>query len=285
MAEITGNIDLGQWLSTMYSDYQAKSAKKDEMFGKGIGAIESYADIFKPGGAYGQGIEAMLDRGEKKAVAGGMQNLVSAGLANTTMPMHLGQTFQEEIGMPTRMRAEDTRMERLGGALGTMGQMYGSYDPVSPSGYGISNMATGGFSSLMSGRIADMQAQQDMRDSVAANQAGLASTRMFGGGASGGGSSRGVPNPYDIDKTTSYGGGIRGEGAGGITMPVFGGHRAGETAEQTYADKMRMYNERMALLQQPQKTGPVTSQPSVFNTPEQNEAMQSFPNPYNLSFL
>jgi hypothetical protein len=216
------NIDLGQWLGKMYTDYTGGRAKKDVMFGKGVSALESYADIFKPGGEYGAGVEAMIGRGEKKAVASGMQNLVSAGLANTTMPMHLAQTYEEEIGMPTRLRAEDTRMERLGGAMSSLGQMYAGYDPGSATAGDIAHMATGGFGTMMSGRLADMRMQQEMRDRQAANQAGLRSQQMFGGGAGsgsfggtgtsgGGGYTAGQDWGYgDVDTSNPYGGGNAG---------------------------------------------------------------------------
>ena len=128
------NIDINTWLGKMYQDFLGGQERKETMFGKSIEALGGYADIFRPGGEYGAGVEAMIGRGKKRAVAGGMQNLVSAGLAGTTMPMHLEQTFEEEVGMPTRLRAEDVRMERLGGALGSLGQMYASYDP------GVSDM-------------------------------------------------------------------------------------------------------------------------------------------------
>ena len=196
------NIDLGQWLGTMYSDYKAGRRRKESAFKTGVGALEDYADIFRSGGEYGAGIEAMIGRGEKKSVASGMQNLVSAGLSNTTMPMHLQQTYEEEVGMPTRMRAEDTRMERLGGALGSLGQMYASYDPGTASAGDIAHMATGGFGAMasaetdaerlrMQGIAQDNATRQAMRDSRARNQAGLRSQQMFGGGAGGGGSSGG----------------------------------------------------------------------------------------------
>ncbi len=215
------NIDLGQWLSRMYSDYTAGQGEKKAAFAKGVGALESYADIFRPGGEYGAGIETMIGRGEKKAVASGMQSLVSAGLSNTTMPMHLQQTYEEEIGMPTRMQAEDVRMERLGGALGSLGQMYASYDPGGATAGDIAHMATGGFGTMMQGRIADIQTQQQMRESRARNQAGLPSQQMFGGdagsdrggGTNGGGSDRGAgsdggyPNPF----TGNNGGGDAGK--------------------------------------------------------------------------
>ncbi len=214
---IIGDIDISKWLGTMYQDYTAGRERKETMFGKGVGALESYADIFRPGGTYGAGIEAMIGRGETKAVASGYQNLVSAGLANTTMPMHLQQTFQEEIGMPTRLRAEDTRMERLGGALGSLGQMYAGYDPGAATAGDIAHMATGGFGTMMSGRIADIQAQTA--------RAGLSSTRpgdtfdeMFGGGGGGsrgggGGAGAGGPSQFGLSGfTSSYSGAGGGRG-------------------------------------------------------------------------
>ena len=68
---------------------------------------------FEPGGAYGKGVEAALERGRKKAVAGGQQALVRAGLAGTTMMAAPGLRFEEEIAVPTRARVEETRAGRL----------------------------------------------------------------------------------------------------------------------------------------------------------------------------
>ena len=247
MANITGNIDLGQWLGKMYGQYTTGRAEEKAMFGKGVGALEQYADIFRPGGEYGAGIEAMIGRGEKKAVASGYQNLVSAGLSNTTMPMHLQQTYQEEIGMPTRLRAEDVRMERLGGALGSLGQMYAGYDAGGPTGGDIAHMATGGFSTMMQSRIADMNAQQAAFDRTARNQAGLYSQNLFrdqpggGGGAGGGGGLEGVYDTYPNPATGSGAGG-GGRGGGGFAegeLPVMvGGQRVEPGTENIWKPKI-----------------------------------------------
>lgn len=73
-------------------------------------------ETFGEGGAYGQGVEASLGRARQQSVAQGMQALVSSGLANTTTAATLGRQFEEEVGVPARLRAEDTRYERLAGA-------------------------------------------------------------------------------------------------------------------------------------------------------------------------
>lgn len=275
---ITGDIDIGKWLTTMYEDYTGSRAQKETMFGKGISTLQSYADIFKPGGAYGAGTEAMIGRGEEKAVASGYQNLVSAGLANTTMPMHLQQTYQEEIGMPTRLRAEDRRMEMLGGAYGSLAQAYTGYDPGGPTAGDISHLATGGFGALQTGRIADMQAQ--LQAYAQPNKPyGNAFEDMFpsGGGTSGGGGG-GTGDPAQHlgggGFANPYGGGVSGGGFAEGELPVMmggqriepgsagtkwderrrqleerlaaGGHRAGESAQQTYDTEIRQLEAQIA---------------------------------------
>ncbi len=74
--------------------------------------------MYSPGGAYGQGTEAMLGRQKQQSVAAGQQSLVSSGLSNTTQAAGLDKKFEEEVGMPTRAKLEDVRYGALSGALG-----------------------------------------------------------------------------------------------------------------------------------------------------------------------
>lgn len=78
-----------------------------------LSAIQKAMAYYKQGGGFGKGIEAQLGRAEKKAVASGTQSLVSAGLSGTTMGAGLSKKFQEEVGMPTRARMEETRAQAL----------------------------------------------------------------------------------------------------------------------------------------------------------------------------
>lgn len=68
---------------------------------------------YRPGGEYGKGVEAALERGRVKSLASGMQSLVSAGLAGTTVAAGLGKKYEEEVAGPTRARVEETRAERM----------------------------------------------------------------------------------------------------------------------------------------------------------------------------
>lgn len=76
-------------------------------------AYEKALAHFKPGGGYGAGVEAGLERGRVKATAGGMQSLVSAGLAGTTMAAGLGKKYEEEVAAPTRAKVEGARAEAI----------------------------------------------------------------------------------------------------------------------------------------------------------------------------
>lgn len=78
-------------------------------------ALEKAIAYYSPEGGYGKGVEAALERGQTKAVAGGMQGLVSAGLAGTTMMGGLGKKYEEEVAMPARARVEETRAEKISG--------------------------------------------------------------------------------------------------------------------------------------------------------------------------
>lgn len=78
-------------------------------------AIERAIARYAPGGGFGKGVEAALERGRTKAVTGGMQALVSAGLAGTTRPAGLAKKYEEEVGMPTRARVEETRAGAISG--------------------------------------------------------------------------------------------------------------------------------------------------------------------------
>lgn len=76
-------------------------------------ALTKAKAYYEPGGDYGKGVEAGLERERTQAMSSGMQALVASGFAGTTMAGGLGKKFAEEVGMPTRARIEETRAERL----------------------------------------------------------------------------------------------------------------------------------------------------------------------------
>lgn len=97
-----------------------QTAPRPPVIGGGVdpgtmSALDRAIAFYREGGGFGKGVEAGIERGRVKAVAGGMQGLVSAGLAGTTMMGGLGKKYEEEVAMPARARVEETRAERISG--------------------------------------------------------------------------------------------------------------------------------------------------------------------------
>ena len=102
-------------------------------------ALALYGDIveqYKPGGAFGSGFEAQLERQKTKTVAGQTQQLVSSGLYGTSVTAGLGQKFEEEVGMPARLKLEDIRMGRYAEAVGQKAGLIERREDVGPD-YGM----------------------------------------------------------------------------------------------------------------------------------------------------
>jgi hypothetical protein len=86
------------------------------------GMYDKIIAMYGPGGTFGQGMEAQIERQKKQSMAQGAQALVSAGLYGTTTTAGLGQKFEEEVGMSSRMKLEDIKTQSLAGAMGQKAQ-------------------------------------------------------------------------------------------------------------------------------------------------------------------
>lgn len=80
-----------------------------------LAALRRAKAQYAPGGGFGKGVEAGLERGRVKAMASGMQGLVGAGLAGTTMAGTLGKRYEEEVGAPVRAGVEERRAQAISG--------------------------------------------------------------------------------------------------------------------------------------------------------------------------
>ena len=75
--------------------------------------LDQMIGMYKPGGGFGETELALLGRAKTKSLATTAQNLVSSGLSGTTVGVSAGKNWEEEIGMPARLKLEDTRTQRL----------------------------------------------------------------------------------------------------------------------------------------------------------------------------
>jgi len=83
-------------------------------------ALKLYSQIieqYEPGGAFGEGYEAQLERTKTRDIAASQQALVSGGLFGTSVTAGLPKKWEEEVGQPARLKLEDVRMGRYAEAI------------------------------------------------------------------------------------------------------------------------------------------------------------------------
>ena len=95
--------------------------------------FDEIISMYKPGGSYGAGTEAMLGREKQKYLGSAMQNLISSGMYGSTMTAAMPKKFEEEVGMPTRAKLEDLRYDRLASALGQKASFVERIEDQTPS--------------------------------------------------------------------------------------------------------------------------------------------------------
>jgi hypothetical protein len=116
--------------------------------------MKIYDDIiaqYQPGGSFGEGALALYEQGKTKAMATGMQNLVSSGLSNTTVAAGLPIKYEEEVGTPFRLQLEDLRQTRLADALMKKAGAVESRTDAYPDANLLSNLASGAASTAGGG--------------------------------------------------------------------------------------------------------------------------------------
>jgi len=94
------------------------------------GLYQQALDLYKPGGSYLKGIQAMLERLGTKSQASGFQNLARAGLGNTSMIGGLANRFAEETAAPQLAGAESQRNQSMADILMQMAQFEGNRPDV-----------------------------------------------------------------------------------------------------------------------------------------------------------
>ncbi len=112
---------------------KARSAN-EARYTQGMSLWDEIIQRYQPGGAFGAGALASYERGKTKALGAGMQQLVSSGLANTTVAATMGKKYEEEVGTPFRLQLEDMRMDRLSGAQEGQAGFIERREDVGPSG-------------------------------------------------------------------------------------------------------------------------------------------------------
>lgn len=178
--ELSGRVNVGTkekpvWVQEGLSATDVANAKNQAREDEIRNLIDDIIGVYEPGGSFGKGTEAMLERQKTKDVASGTQQLISSGLYGSTMTAGLPKKWEEEIGMPQRAKLEDIRMQAYTGALGQKAGFIERIEDQSPSFELMAGLTQQGASAP----------QQSLSDWLSAN---------FGGGMSTG------PSKADISK-------------------------------------------------------------------------------------
>lgn len=85
----------------------------EERYAQGLGLWDEIIQRYQPGGGFGAGAIASYERSKTRALGAGMQQLVSSGLANTTVAATIGKKYEEEVGTPFKLQLQDVQSQRL----------------------------------------------------------------------------------------------------------------------------------------------------------------------------
>ncbi|MDD3092240.1 MAG: hypothetical protein PHI12_14505 [Dehalococcoidales bacterium] len=123
-------------LAKFQADAERANQANEARYREAMDEYNKIIELYSPGGAFGQGFEAQLERARTKSVAQGTQQLVSSGLYGTTTAAGLGKKFEEEVGTPARQQMEDIRYERLASARAGKAGLIERREDVGPD-YGL----------------------------------------------------------------------------------------------------------------------------------------------------
>ncbi len=120
---------------------ESANAANEQRFQQGLEIFDRIIKQQETGDVSEKAIEAAISRGSTKAVAQGTQSLVSSGLASTTQAAGLGKKFEEEVGVPARLRAADIRQQRLNQARRDKAGFIERREDIGPSFSDIAGLA------------------------------------------------------------------------------------------------------------------------------------------------
>jgi hypothetical protein len=128
-----GTKDKPVWLQEGASSTDIANAKNKAREDEARSIYDKIIGTYAPGGEFGKGTEAMLERQKTKDTASATQQLISSGLYGSTMTAGLPKKWEEEVGMPSRLKLEDLRYGAWTSALGQKAQFITGIEDQSPS--------------------------------------------------------------------------------------------------------------------------------------------------------
>ena len=195
---------------------------------------------YQPGGEFGKPELALLGREKTKTLSKQKADLISRGMSKTTAGAGLGKKWEEEVGMPAKLRLEDVRTQRLLQAL------------QAKAGFAERAQQT----NLAAAQSeAQMRLQQQATESQfkASELGALAQAHAGAYGGGGGGGGRGAVDRAFWGSSIDSGGKISQAVAGGTgthmgaTAGAFGGSSGGQIGETGYMNGKLIWGEEQPL--------------------------------------
>ena len=193
--------------------------------GKSNALLDQIIARYQPGGDFGKPEEALLKQQKKKSGAQTAQDLVSAGLSGTTVGAGTGQRWEQEIGMPARLKLEDIRSQRLTEALGAKVQYQSSVDQQNTAIAEANRQAQLQQLQMQKGLSFGGHVEQDTSNPYISGGFGTQPRSASGsvsGGSGGTGDSGGYGGSGGFGLPSSMGGGGAGTGPSGPVTPASG---------------------------------------------------------------
>jgi len=241
-------------LSRLIGDYEESRAMRRERFGEGMKLLEGAAELYKPGGAFEQAAMQTYESGKRRALSGGMQGLISSGLAKGSTPAAMERGYETTVGTPYRIGVAAEGQGRLAQAMGNMAGYLGGFQDLTPTPGTLAHLSTGGFGALTGADATALQAGATAAGQTAANRAASTDYGLSGSLLGGGGGRLGTGTPFGTSPFRSAITGSAGStgGTGGTgdtsddssTKPLAGqAHKPGETSEAISQIQMKPLSE------------------------------------------
>lgn len=139
-------------ITGMFEESMAEANRANEArYQEGLGIHGQIADIYAPGGGFGAGHEAQLERTKTRDVASAQQQMVSSGLWGTTVAAAIPAAWEETVGQPSRLALQDVQMGRYGEALAGKAGFIERRSDVGPDMGLFAGLMQGAYAGPMSG--------------------------------------------------------------------------------------------------------------------------------------
>lgn len=109
-------LSISDYVAQLQAEQEKANAANEARLKEATALYDETIKSFAPGGSFGANVENQLATSKTKALSSGTQALVNSGFANSDMVAQLGNTFEKEVGAPTRLTLESERQAGINAA-------------------------------------------------------------------------------------------------------------------------------------------------------------------------